>query len=112
MVGTTSGIGKETARVFAKKGAHVIMAVRNTKLGEEMKHKFLEETPNAIVDVMPLDLSSLASIRKFVEDFNARNLPLNILMYVFTKCLQIIPFFLMTFLVFLCLFDLTKLLNH
>ncbi|KAH9546199.1 hypothetical protein CY35_12G082000 [Sphagnum magellanicum] len=79
ITGTTSGIGKETARVFAKKGAHVIMAVRNTKLGEEMKHKFLEETPNAIVDVMPLDLSSLASIRKFVEDFNARNLPLNIL---------------------------------
>ncbi len=34
MVGTTSGIGKETARAFAKKGAHVIMAVRNTKLGE------------------------------------------------------------------------------
>ncbi|KAH8946157.1 hypothetical protein BDL97_12G078100 [Sphagnum fallax] len=79
ITGATSGIGKETARVFAKKGAHVIMAVRNTKLGEEMKHKFLEETPNAIVDVMPLDLSSLASIRKFVEDFNARNLPLNIL---------------------------------
>ncbi|CAM6079420.1 unnamed protein product [Sphagnum tenellum] len=74
-----SGIGKETARVFAKKGAHVIMAVRNTKLGEETKHKFLEETPNAIIDVMPLDLSSLASIRKFVEDFNAQNLPLNIL---------------------------------
>ncbi|CAK9199551.1 unnamed protein product [Sphagnum troendelagicum] len=79
ITGTTSGIGKETARVFAKKGAHVIMAVHNTKLGEETKHKFLEETPNAIIDVMPLDLSSLASIRKFVEDFNAQNLPLNIL---------------------------------
>ncbi len=45
--------------------------------------------------------------------FQAQNLPLNILMYVFTKCQQIIPnIFKMTFKFFLCLFDLTKLLNR
>jgi NAD(P)-dependent dehydrogenase (short-subunit alcohol dehydrogenase family) len=77
--GATSGVGKETARVLAKRGAHVIMAVRNTKAGEETKLKFLEEDPSATLDVMQLDLGSLASVRKFAGDFRAQNLPLNIL---------------------------------
>ncbi|CAM6036988.1 unnamed protein product [Sphagnum compactum] len=79
VTGATSGIGKETARVLAKRGAHVIMAVRNTKAGEEIKLKFLEEDPSATLDVMQLDLGSLASVRKFAGDFRAQNLPLNIL---------------------------------
>jgi NAD(P)-dependent dehydrogenase (short-subunit alcohol dehydrogenase family) len=91
--GATSGVGKETARVLAKRGAHVIMAVRNTKAGEETKLKFLEEDPSATLDVMQLDLGSLASVRKFAGDFRAQNLPLNILMWVIisiqqSKCLD------------------------
>jgi hypothetical protein len=65
------------------------MAVRNTKAGEETKLKFLEEDPSATLDVMQLDLGSLASVRKFAGDFRAQNLPLNILMWVIISIQQI-----------------------
>jgi len=74
--------------VLAKRGAHVIMAVRNTKAGEETKLKFLEEDPSATLDVMQLDLGSLASVRKFAGDFRAQNLPLNILVWVIISIQQ------------------------
>lgn len=77
--GATSGIGKETARVLAKRGAHIIMAIRNTKSGEEVKTAISDETPNARVDIIQLDLASLASVRKFAEEFKSRKLPLNVL---------------------------------
>lgn len=78
--GATSGIGKETARVLAKRGAHIIMAIRNTKSGEEVKTAISDETPNARVDIIQLDLASLASVRNFAEEFKSRKLPLNVLM--------------------------------
>ncbi|XP_024372709.1 short-chain dehydrogenase TIC 32, chloroplastic isoform X1 [Physcomitrium patens] len=77
--GATSGIGKEAATVLAKRGAHIVMAIRNLSTGEEVKAAIMEETPNARVDVMKLDLASLASVRQFAEEFKARKLPLNIL---------------------------------
>ncbi|KAK7283635.1 hypothetical protein RIF29_13278 [Crotalaria pallida] len=77
--GTTHGIGTETARVLALRGVHVIMAVRNVIAAGEVKEAILKEIPTAKVDVMKLDLSSLASVRKFVSDFKSSGLPLNIL---------------------------------
>ncbi|PIO70461.1 hypothetical protein TELCIR_07681 [Teladorsagia circumcincta] len=43
ITGTTSGIGTETARALALKGAHVIMANRNIVLAEALKNRILEE---------------------------------------------------------------------
>jgi len=80
VTGATSGIGKEAARVLAKRGAHVILAVRNVKLGETVSAEILLESPTARVDVMHLDLNSLTSVREFVENFKAHKLPLNILL--------------------------------
>ncbi|KAG0621149.1 hypothetical protein M758_4G273000 [Ceratodon purpureus] len=77
--GATSGIGKETARVLAKRGAHIIMAIRNLQTGEEVKSSITAETPKARVDVMKLDLASLASVRQFADEFKSRKLPLNVL---------------------------------
>lgn len=79
--GATSGIGKESARVLAMKGAHVIMAIRNLKTGEEVKSEITRDVPKARVELMKLDLSSLASVRQFSDEFNNRKLPLNVLMY-------------------------------
>lgn len=69
----------ETARVLAKRGARVVLAIRNIKVGEEVKADFLKETPDARVEVMKLDLSNLNSVRTFAANFKEAKLPLNIL---------------------------------
>lgn len=77
--GSTNGIGKETARVFAKRGVHVFLAVRNLESAGKVKEGILKETPEAKVDLLELDTSSLESVRKAADEFLALNLPLNIL---------------------------------
>ena len=64
------------------------MAIRNTKSGEEVKTAISDETPNARVDIIQLDLASLASVRSFAEEFKSRKLPLNVLMWVFSPMLS------------------------
>lgn len=65
--------------MLAKRGARVVLAIRNIKVGEQVKADFLKETPNARVEVMKLDLSNLNSVRTFVADFKEAKFPLNIL---------------------------------
>ncbi|CAI9274426.1 unnamed protein product [Lactuca saligna] len=79
VTGASSGIGTETARVLAMHGVHVVMGVRNTEAGRTVKETILMETPDARVDVIELDLSSLASVRKFAAEYCSLGLPLNIL---------------------------------
>ncbi|VAI00523.1 unnamed protein product [Triticum turgidum subsp. durum] len=79
VTGASSGIGAETARVLAARGAHVVMAARNLAAAETVRQAVLADTPGASLELMELDLSSLASVRKFAADFAARGLPLNIL---------------------------------
>lgn len=78
--GGSSGIGAETARVFALRGAHVIIAARNMDAAVSARQAILESNPAAHIDVLKLDLSSLKSVRAFADNFNAMNLPLNVLM--------------------------------
>jgi NAD(P)-dependent dehydrogenase (short-subunit alcohol dehydrogenase family) len=62
ITGANSGIGLGAAKVLAAKGAHVVLAVRNTAKGEEAARTIGGET-----EVRRLDLADLASIRAFVE---------------------------------------------
>jgi retinol dehydrogenase-12 len=80
VTGASSGIGEEAARVFALRGAHVVLAVRKVAAAEAVKGVIKTANPNAKVDIMELDLSSLQSVDKFVENFRATSLPLNILL--------------------------------
>lgn len=82
IAGASSGIGTDTARVLALRGVHVVMAVRNLSAGRDVKEAIVKEIPSCKVDVMELDLSSLASVRKFASEFISLDLPLNILMWV------------------------------
>nr|GMC80743.1 short-chain dehydrogenase TIC 32, chloroplastic-like [Ipomoea batatas] len=79
VTGASSGIGAETARVLALRGVHVILAVRAVESGRKLQESIVKETPNAKVEVMELDLSSMASVRKFASEYNSSGLPLNIL---------------------------------
>ena len=78
--GATSGIGAETARVLAMRGARLILPARNLKAAEETKARIGSEFPGSEIIVLPLDLSSLSSVRRFVSRFLSLDLPLNLLM--------------------------------
>ncbi|KAF8402861.1 hypothetical protein HHK36_010952 [Tetracentron sinense] len=79
ITGGASGIGLETARVLALRGAHIIIAARNTEAANEAKQLILNDNETARVDILKLDLCSMKSIRAFADSFNALDLPLNIL---------------------------------
>lgn len=66
--------------MLALRGVHVIMGVRNMAAAREVKEKISSDIPSAKVDAMELDLSSMASVRKFASEFTSSGLPLNILM--------------------------------
>lgn len=79
ITGATSGIGAETARVLAERGARLVLPARNKKAAEETKARIQSEFPGAEVLIMQLDLSSLSSVRNFVREFESIDLPLNLL---------------------------------
>ncbi|CAL5050602.1 unnamed protein product [Urochloa decumbens] len=79
ITGATSGIGAETARVLAKRGARLVLPARSLKAAEDARARLRGECPGADVVVLPLDLSSLASVRRFVASFLDLGLPLNLL---------------------------------
>lgn len=60
MTGATNGVGLGTTRALAQAGAHVILAVRNTELGEQRAAQVGGST-----SVVKLDLADLASVRAF-----------------------------------------------
>ena len=62
VTGATNGVGLGTARALAHAGAHVILAVRNTELGEQRAAHIGGST-----SVVKLDLADLASVRAFPD---------------------------------------------
>ncbi|CAN1267454.1 Short-chain dehydrogenase TIC 32, chloroplastic [Linum perenne] len=79
VTGASSGIGAETARVLALRGVSVIMGVRSMESAKRVKEEIVKEIPSAKIDAMELDLSSLASVRKFASAFNSSGRRLNLL---------------------------------
>ncbi|KAJ0236916.1 NAD(P)-binding Rossmann-fold superfamily protein [Hirschfeldia incana] len=79
ITGGTSGIGAETARVLAKRGVRVVMAVRDMKKAEMVKEKIVIENPEADIVLLEIDLSSLSSVARFCSKFLSQDLPLNII---------------------------------
>jgi NAD(P)-dependent dehydrogenase (short-subunit alcohol dehydrogenase family) len=63
VTGSNTGLGYDTARVLAGRGAHVVMAVRDTAKGESAAARIRQLSPGAQVSVRKLDLGSLASVR-------------------------------------------------
>jgi NAD(P)-dependent dehydrogenase (short-subunit alcohol dehydrogenase family) len=67
VTGSNTGIGFETARMLALKGADVILACRNTEKGKTALDRIRAETPGANLDLVKLDLASLASVRECAQ---------------------------------------------
>ena len=79
VTGANSGLGLETTRALAAKGAHVVMACRNLAKGREVQTLIATELPAATLDLAQLDLASLASVRAFAADFQQSHERLDLL---------------------------------
>ena len=64
ITGSNTGLGYDTARVLAGRGAQVVMAVRDTGKGDAAAARIRRLSPDAKVTVHRLDLGSLASVKQ------------------------------------------------
>jgi len=79
VTGANSGLGYETTRMLAARGARVVMACRSVDRAEEAQTKIKADLPYARLEMIPLDLTDLGSVRKFATKFNAVHERLDIL---------------------------------
>ncbi len=69
ITGGASGIGQETARAMAAKGAQIIIPVRDMAKGEAAVAEIKTSVPDADIELMECDLGKMASIGFFAEAF-------------------------------------------
>jgi NAD(P)-dependent dehydrogenase (short-subunit alcohol dehydrogenase family) len=79
VTGANRGLGLEITRGLARAGAKVVMGCRDAARAEAAAGQLHAEFPEAQLEIMPVDLADLASIRRFARDFAARFLQLDIL---------------------------------
>jgi NAD(P)-dependent dehydrogenase (short-subunit alcohol dehydrogenase family) len=80
ITGANTGLGKETARILANRGAYVILACRD----ERKAHDAIDDLVRGGVNkknlvFMKLDLSDLQSVRQFCKEFKKKYSELHIL---------------------------------
>jgi len=76
VTGASSGLGTETARVLAARGAEVVLAVRDEAAGATAAAAITESTGNRAVRVARLELADPSSVAKFAADWDG---PLHLL---------------------------------
>ena len=79
ITGGNSGIGYDAALELARHGAAVVLACRSQTKGEQAAANLRKEVPGAKVEVAPLNLASLDSVRAFATAELARPEPLDLL---------------------------------
>ncbi|MGV8966885.1 MAG: oxidoreductase [Cellulomonas sp.] len=80
VTGANGGLGLATALAFAATGAHVIMAVRDQVKAADAVTTIRAKVPDASLELVALDLSSLASVRQAADEILARHDVIDVLM--------------------------------
>lgn len=81
VTGSSSGIGKVTARELVRMGAVVVMVCRDRAKGEAAQKEIQEITGGARVDLFIADLSSLADVRRVAGEFKQKYTQLHVLIH-------------------------------
>ena len=68
VTGATGSIGLAAVKSLLSKDLPVIMACRNIRKADSQRDDLIKQFPHSEIDIIELDLNSLASIRAFVEE--------------------------------------------
>ena len=79
VTGASTGLGEETARALASRGAAVTMTARDAGRGDAAAERIRASFPDADLEVRILDLASLAQVRASAADFLADHDTIDIL---------------------------------
>ncbi|MBA3379197.1 MAG: SDR family NAD(P)-dependent oxidoreductase [Chloroflexia bacterium] len=79
VTGANSGLGYEMTQQLARRGAHVVMAVRNLDRGQAAAARITAELPAARLDVRRIDLGDLDSVRSFADRLHADGVAIDVL---------------------------------
>ena len=79
VTGANTGIGKETARDLAGRGARVVVAGRSEEKNRAAIDEIVADTGNSNLDFIQLDLGDLASVRNAAKTFLDSGEPLHVL---------------------------------
>ena len=80
VTGANSGLGRASAMALAGAGAHVVMAARNQERARAAHEEILVAHPDASLEVVELDLASLASVEQAAEAIAQHHDRLDLLM--------------------------------
>ncbi|MCB1263535.1 MAG: SDR family NAD(P)-dependent oxidoreductase [Mycobacterium sp.] len=80
VTGANGGLGLASAKALAGKGAHVVMAARNQAKAAEAYAEIIAAHPEASLEIVELDLGSLASVKTAAEAIAAKHDRIDILM--------------------------------
>ncbi|MFC9471245.1 oxidoreductase [Nocardia sp. NPDC056952] len=72
VTGANTGLGFETARALAARGAAVALACRDSGKAADAAERIARQAPGAKVDTVALDLASLTSVRAASETVRSR----------------------------------------
>jgi len=73
VTGANGGLGLETALALAGAGARVVMAARNQEKAITARTAILGDHPDAALEIVALDLGSLASVRAAADEILERH---------------------------------------
>lgn len=73
VTGANGGLGLETALALARARATVLMAARDPAKTAAAEQRIRDEVPDAVLEVMPLDLGDLASVREAAAGIGERH---------------------------------------
>jgi len=79
ITGANTGLGLAVSKKFARLGARTILLCRNKEKGQKALDEIKNEIPNALVDLMICDLSSMGSIQSFIKEFREKYSKLDVL---------------------------------
>lgn len=80
ITGANGGLGLASATALAAKGAHVVMATRNQAKAAAAHAEILAAHPTASLEIVELDLGSLASVANAAQQIAANHQHIDILM--------------------------------